>query len=64
MSVEEYFSTIIWILMGLAFVAISLIFLYMIYGEKEETNQSTGQTKAVNAVNNFLKFTNKISMFL
>jgi flagellar basal body-associated protein FliL len=64
MSVEDYFSTIIWILMGLAFVAISLIFLYMIYGEKEETTQSTSPTKVMTAVNNFLKITNKISTFL
>jgi flagellar basal body-associated protein FliL len=46
MSVDNYFSIIISILMGLAFVAISLIFLYIIYGEKEETAESTSPTKA------------------
>jgi hypothetical protein len=36
----------------------------MIYGEKEETTQSTSPTKVMTAVNNFLKITNKISTFL
>jgi hypothetical protein len=58
MSVEEYFSVVIWFLMGLSFIAISLIFLYMIYGEKEEA--SSGTTKGTTALNFILSRTNKI----
>jgi len=43
LSVEEYFGIIINILMGLTFIALMLIFLYMIYGEKEEKSSSTGR---------------------
>ncbi len=64
MSVEDYFSTIIWVLMGLAFIAIALIFLYMIYGEKEETSQFAGPTKAVKVLNNILQIASKILFFL
>ncbi len=64
MSVEEYFSTIIWILMGLTFIAISLIFLYMIYGEKEEATETSSSTKAVTVTRHVLRFTGKISAFL
>ncbi len=64
MSVEEYFSTIIWILMGLTFIAISLIFLYMIYGEKEEATETSSSTKTITVMNNILKFTSKIPAFL
>jgi len=64
MSVEEYFSTIIWILMGLTFIAISLIFLYMIYGEKEESTETSSSTKAITVTNSILKFTSKIQVFL
>jgi len=63
MTVEEYFSTIIWILMGLTFVAISLIFLYMIYGEKGEATENSSSTKAAVASHLF-RFTNRISAFL
>jgi hypothetical protein len=41
MGVDEYFGTIILILEGLSFIAILLIFLYMIYGEKEERGSPT-----------------------
>jgi hypothetical protein len=64
MSVEEYFSTIIWILMGLTFIAISLIFIYMIYGEKEEATETSSSTKAITVTNTILKFTSKIQVFL
>lgn len=37
MGLDEYFGLIIMILTALTFVALSLIFLYMIYGEKRET---------------------------
>ncbi|MCS7120847.1 MAG: hypothetical protein RMJ07_06870 [Nitrososphaerota archaeon] len=36
MSVEEYYAMIRLILMGLTFIALLLIFLYMMHGEKEE----------------------------
>ena len=36
MNVETYFSMIISILIGLTFIALFLVFLYMVYGEKEE----------------------------
>ncbi len=39
MSVEEYFVTVKLILMGLTFIALLLIFLLMIYREKEESHQ-------------------------
>jgi len=61
MTTEVYFSIIIWILMGLTFIAISLIFLYMIYGEKEETSSSA--TKATKATNFILKRANRIPLF-
>jgi hypothetical protein len=64
MSIEEYFSTIIWILMGLTFIAISLIFIYMIYGEKEEATESSSSTKAITVTNSIIKFKSKIQVFL
>jgi flagellar basal body-associated protein FliL len=57
MSVEEYFSIMIWVLMGLTFIAISLIFLYMVYGEKEESSDTTKSTTALNFISSW---TNKI----
>jgi hypothetical protein len=50
--------------MGLTFIAISLIFLYMIYGEKEEATETSRSTKAITVTNNILKFTSKIPAFL
>jgi len=41
MNVEEYFGMIISILMGLTFIALFLAFLYMMYGEKEESATPT-----------------------
>jgi len=64
MSIEDYFGIIIWVLMGLAFVAIALIFLYMIYGEKEETPKSASPTKAIKISNSILQITCKIPVFL
>ena len=64
MSVSDYFDTIIWILMGLAFIVISLIFLYMIYGGEEETAQSTGSTKAVKVAERIFQIACKIPTFL
>ncbi|MBS7614963.1 hypothetical protein KEJ18_04450 [Candidatus Bathyarchaeota archaeon] len=63
MTVEEYFSTIIWILMGLTFIAISLIFLYMIYGEKEETSQTESPAKAVNVSSRLFQIATLIKRF-
>jgi hypothetical protein len=64
MSVDYYFSIVIWILMGLAFIAISLIFLYIIYGEKEETAESTSPTKAATVADRILQIAWKIPAFL
>ena len=36
MTSEGYYMMIIFILMGLTFITLFLLFLYMIYGEKEE----------------------------
>ncbi len=44
MGVDQYFGTIILILEGLALIVIFLVFLYMIYGEKEEAVRSTRVT--------------------
>ncbi|MEM2888140.1 MAG: hypothetical protein QXI71_04660 [Candidatus Bathyarchaeia archaeon] len=63
MTIEEYFSTIIWILMGLAFIAISLIFLYMIYGEGEETTQSESPTKAIKVSGKIIQITKMLQCF-
>jgi len=41
MGVDEYFSMVILALMGLTFIALVLAFLYMIYGEKEESVPSS-----------------------
>jgi hypothetical protein len=41
MSIDEYYVLIISVLMGLTFIALILIFLYMIYGEKEESVTSS-----------------------
>ena len=40
MTTEEYFGMIINILMGLTFIVLVMIFLYMIYGEKEGKSSS------------------------
>jgi len=63
MTIEDYFSTIIWILMGLAFIVISLIFLYMIYGEKEETTQSETPAKAINVSSRLFKIVMMVKHF-
>jgi len=44
MGVDEYFSMVILALMGLTFIALVLAFLYMIYGEKEESAPSSSKT--------------------
>ena len=53
MTVEEYFGMIINISMGLTLVALMLIFLYMIYGEKEKESSSTTK-KAAKTFQNLL----------
>jgi flagellar basal body-associated protein FliL len=63
MSVGDYFAIIIWILMGLAFIAISLIFLYIIYGEKEETAESRSPTKPATVADRILQIICKIPAF-
>jgi len=45
LNAEEYFGMIINILMGLTLIMLVLIFLYMIYGEKEE--RSSPSTRKV-----------------
>jgi hypothetical protein len=62
MSVEEYFSTIMMVLMGLTFIALALIFLYMVYGEKEEA--PSVETKATTATNFALSWANRILFYL
>jgi hypothetical protein len=62
MSVEEYFSIMIWVLMGLTFIALSLIFLYLIYGKKEEA--SPDMTKMATATNLILKLTDKMHFLI
>jgi len=47
LSVEEYFSMIINILMGLTFIVLVLIFFYMIYGKREEESSSSTRKLAV-----------------
>jgi hypothetical protein len=44
LTADEYFAMIILALMGLTFIAFLLIFLYMVYGEKEEKVPSTKMT--------------------
>ncbi|OYT49904.1 hypothetical protein B6U79_00875 [Candidatus Bathyarchaeota archaeon ex4484_231] len=55
MTPDEYFSMIILVLMGLTFVAISLIFLYVVYGEKETTVQTTKANMRQMFFNSFLR---------
>lgn len=62
MGVDEYFGTIILILEGLSFVAIFLIFLYMIYGEKEEGRSSTRVTLPLQIVSFFLRFSAQLTV--
>jgi uncharacterized membrane protein len=65
MSAENLFSNIIIpILMGLAFIVISLVFLYIIYGEKEEATQSASQTKSVKAADSILRSPTRLEHFL
>ena len=45
MNVEEYFGMIINILMGLTLIVLVLIFLYMIYGEKESSSPTNKVAK-------------------
>jgi len=40
LTVDEYFAMILMVLMGLTFIALLLIFYYMVYGEKEESTPS------------------------
>jgi uncharacterized membrane protein len=48
MNINEYFGMIIFILMGLTFIALVLIFLFMIYGGK--TDKSSFKVKALKSV--------------
>lgn len=54
MTAEEYFGLIIYVLMGLTFIALVLIFLYMIYGGKEEATSSPKVTFIRNVLNTLL----------
>jgi len=45
LNVEEYFSMVINILMGLTLIAFVLIFFYMVYGKKEEESSSPSTRK-------------------
>ena len=47
MTVEDYFGMIINISKGLTLIALMLIFLYMIYGEKKEGSPSSTEKMAV-----------------
>jgi len=48
LNADEYFGMIINILMGLTFVVLILIFLYMIYGEREkEPSSSTSKVAKI-----------------
>ena len=62
MGIDEYFGTIILILEGLSFVAIFLIFLYMIYGEKEEGKSSTRVMLPMKIINFFLHFSAQLTI--
>jgi len=62
MGIDEYFGTIILILEGLSFVAIFLIFLYMIYGEKEEGKSSTRVTLLMKTISFFLHFSARLAI--
>jgi hypothetical protein len=48
MNINEYFGMIIFILMGLTFIALVLIFLFMIYGGK--ANKSSLKVKALKSI--------------
>lgn len=61
MGVDQYFGTIILILEGLAFIAIFLIFLYMIYGEKGEAVRSRRATLPMRILNLFLQLSPRFS---
>lgn len=63
MTSEEYFVMIMYILMGLTFVAFVLLFLYIIYDEKEDgLSSKTALTK--NILNTFLFYLLRILDFL
>lgn len=62
MGVDEYFGTIILILEGLAFIAIFLVFLYMIYGEKEEGSPSTRAMLVMKILDFLFHFSPQFSM--
>ncbi len=40
MGIDEYFTMVMLVLMGLTLIAFCLVFLYMMYGEKEESTPS------------------------
>ncbi len=44
MDTESYFGMIINILLGLTFIVLVFAFLYLIYGEREETSKSTSKS--------------------
>ena len=56
MGVYEYFGTLILILEGLSFIAILMILLYMIYGEKEERGSPTRVALLWKILSRFLHF--------
>ncbi len=62
MGVDQYFGTIILILEGLSFIAILLVFLYMIYGEKEESAASARVTLPMKILDFFLHLSTLFSV--
>ena len=44
MDAESYFGMIINILLGLTFIVLIFAFLYLVYGEREETSKSSSKS--------------------
>ena len=50
MDVESYYGMIINILLGLTFITLVFAFLYLVYGEKEETSKPTSKSSLRNII--------------
>jgi len=64
LTTEDYFGMIINISMGLTLIALMLIFLYMIYGEKEERSSTSTERMALRIFQGLLESLYKLHVSL
>ena len=64
MTVEEYFGMIINMLMGITLIVLLMLFLYMIFGEREREKTSAVQAFALNVFRVLSDFILRLQVFL